>query len=588
MRTAGLIGRVGGLAVALGVGAALLDGSAVAWADSAENGATPHHSSAGSARSAGSLRSPGPRVRTPVVHRSTPSAASPATVPHSASAGGGRLNSTMTLSAAAPTAPATPSSPATPTDSTLELASLAYSRRDTGGAARSAAVAARSAAAASTTDTTVPLAAQSTGLIMGPSGNPIPSLVYVAQIMELYLKQNSPAGTQPQRVFTPEGLYPITGVKSLPLNTSVSEGVKILRDTLASALNTSDHVTIFGWSQSAIISSLLIRDLDASLPVNFVLVGNEMNPNGGFLSRFPNLTLPSLGIPFYGATPNDGLPVTNYTLEYDGFADFPRYPLNFLADLNAGLGIVFVHTQYNKLTPDQISSAIPLATVNPDTQHYYLIPSEHLPLLAPVRAIPVVGKPVADLLEPALRVLVNLGYGDPAYGWSNDGYANVQTTFGLFPDVAPSVVLDALAKGIAEGIDAFTTDIGPNGSVSQELSSLLTPPHIHVAQLSVDDALTALQNLITHTADRITIATAALYSALLPTADIINALVTTLPAYDAYLFLDGVKQAVNGDVITGLVNAFGMPLAANVGLTTTASLIALLVWAQAITDAIGK
>lgn len=417
---------------------------------------------------------------------------------------------------------------------------------------------------------------------------PVPSLMYVAQIMELYLKQNSPAGTQPQRVFTPEGLYPITGVKSLPLDTSVTEGIKILGDTLASTLNTSDHVTIFGWSQSAIISSLLMRDLDSSLPVNFVLVGNEMNPNGGFLSRFPNLTMPSLGIPFYGATRNDGLPVTNYTLEYDGFADFPRYPLNFLADLNAGLGIVFVHTQYNKLTPDQIAGAIPLATVNPDTQHYYLIPSEHLPLLAPVRAIPVVGKPVADLLEPALRVLVNLGYGDPAYGWSNDGYANVQTTFGLFPNVAPDVVLDALSKGIADGIGAFMKDVGPNGSMARELSALLTPPHIPVAQPSVDDALTALQNLITHTANRITIATASLYSALLPTADIVNALVTTLPAYDANLFLDGVKQAVNGDVITGLVNAFGMPLAANIGLATTAGLIALLVWAQAITDAVGK
>ena len=120
--------------------------------------------------------------------------------------------------------------------------------------------------------------------------------------------------------------------------------------------------TIFGYSQSAIIPSSLSLptfgngQLDSSCRrsfspfdnLNFVLVGNEMNPNGGFLSPLPgSLKLPSLGLDFYGGTPETAFPpTTNYTLEYDGFADFPRYPLNFLADLNAGLGIVFVHTKY--------------------------------------------------------------------------------------------------------------------------------------------------------------------------------------------------------------------------------------------------
>lgn len=68
--------------------------------------------------------------------------------------------------------------------------------------------------------------------------------------------------------------------------------------------------------------------------VDFVLVGNELNPNGGFLVlihhhrlRAPALDLPSLGIPFYEATPADArrLSHDHHTLEYDGFADFPRY-----------------------------------------------------------------------------------------------------------------------------------------------------------------------------------------------------------------------------------------------------------------------
>jgi hypothetical protein len=36
------------------------------------------------------------------------------------------------------------------------------------------------------------------------------------------------------------------------------------------------------------------------------------------------------------------------------------------------------------------------------------------------------------------------------------------------------------------------------------------------------------------------------------------------------LFLSGITQAINGDPVGGLVNAFGDPLAADVGLTTLA------------------
>ena len=97
--------------------------------------------------------------------------------------------------------------------------------------------------------------------------------------------------------------------------------------------------------------------------LNFVLVGNEMNPNGGLLSRFPNLTLPTLGLSFYGATPsNTPYDVAIYTQSYDGFADFPRYPINFISDLNAVVGIATVHTKYLDLTPAQVNNAIQLQT----------------------------------------------------------------------------------------------------------------------------------------------------------------------------------------------------------------------------------
>jgi len=416
---------------------------------------------------------------------------------------------------------------------------------------------------------------------MGPSGVPIPKPTYLQNVFNLYIAPNSPVGTVGLQLDTPEGLYPITGVKSLPLNVSVQQGIEILGAAIEQQLATGNTATVFGYSQSAIISSLIMSLLPSDTPVNFVLVGNEMNPNGGLLSRFPGLNLPSLGLPFYGATPENAFPTTNYTLEYDGFADFPRYPLNVLSVLNAGLGIIFVHTKYADLTSQQVDSAIPLPTTDP-TQKYYIIPTENLPLLEPLRLLPVIGAPIADLLQPALKVLVNLGYGDPQFGWSNEGFANQQTTFGLLPDVNWGQVASLFFAGVGQGLQAFAADVSPGGVMWQELAALKPPtPGPAPVLPTPTGVISSLQTLTTDIAYNISNSSAALYAALLPTADIVNAIVTMLPAYGITLFLSGIQQALSGDVINGLVNAIGLPIAAATGLVTTAGLIEVLVLIQA-------
>ena len=464
------------------------------------------------------------------------------------------------------TQPVTPSAPSAPADSQLGFALVDFSRRTVATTARAAVPAA---------------AAVDTGLVMGPSGVPIPSDEYIESVYNLYIKSNNP-GTVPIGLFTPEGLYPITGVKSLPLNTSVDQGITILEDAIQRQLDAGNTLTVFGYSQSAIISSLVMSQLPADTPINFVLVGNEMNPDGGLLSRFPGLSMPSLGLDFYGATPEDAFPTTNYTLEYDGFADFPKYPLNFLSVLNAGLGIVFVHTQYAKLTQDQVDNAIALPTTSA-TQQYYIIPTKNLPLLEPLRLIPLIGNPLADLVQPVLRVIVNLGYGDPKYGWSNTGYANVETPFEFLPNVDLGEVVGLLAAGVAQGVTDFVNDFAPGGSFWQEIGSIHLPtPGPISLPTTPDSIITAIQNVTTTVAAVISNAAASIYAALLPTADIVNAIVTMLPAYNVTLFLDGISQAINGDLIGGLINAIGRPLAANVGLITTAALIEVLVILQAV------
>ncbi|WP_156803122.1 PE-PPE domain-containing protein, partial [Mycobacterium gordonae] len=179
--------------------------------------------------------------------------------------------------------------------------------------------------------TNPPFSTFPTAVFIGPTGVPIPPPEYATLANLLYVHANNPNQALPI-LYTPEELYPITGVKSLTLNQSVSEGLTILGNYVQNQI-ANGPVTVFGYSQSAIISSLYMQQLAAQgFPVspadlNFVLVGNEMNPNGGMLARFPNLTLPTLGLDFYGATPsNTPYDVAIYTQEYDGFADFPRYP----------------------------------------------------------------------------------------------------------------------------------------------------------------------------------------------------------------------------------------------------------------------
>ena len=297
--------------------------------------------------------------------------------------------------------------------------------------------------------------------------------------------------------------------------------------------------------------------------LNFVLVGNEMNPNGGLLARFPNLSIASLGLTFYGGTPADTIyPTSIYTLEYDGFADFPQYPLNFLSDLNAVTGIFFVHTTYVNpflgmpaVTQTQVDNAIQLPTspgyyANGGVTNYYMIPTQNLPLLDPLRDIPVIGNPIADLLQPDLTVLVNLGYGNPDYGWST-GYANVTTPFGLAPHVGASVVLNDLAAGTHQGIQAFRADLA-NPPTPIKLPPSTPPTPVVPTPLNIANTIASVVSTD--------------YAVLLPTADTGLSFVTTVPAYDATLF---VGQLLQGN----LINAIGYPIAADVGLATVAGFV---------------
>ncbi len=449
-----------------------------------------------------------------------------------------------------------------------------------------------------------------TGLVMGGSGLPIPPPSYIARVLPWvnFNGTNIVSLANALPVFTPEGLYPLTGVKTLPLNTSVSEGLTILQNTINQELFPTSgtavpSVSVLGYSQSAIISSLVMQNiLNGTYPgtvpstsqLNFTLLGDIMAPNGGIFERFVGLNLPSLGLNFYGATPpNTQYGTSIYTLEYDGYADFPQYPINFLSDLNAFAGIYFVHGTYPSINPASLPPGDHLIelpgsaslTGGTGATNYFMITQPNLPLLDPVRAIPVIGNPIADALQPDLTYLVNWGYGNPSFGYST-GPANVPTPFGVIPPLSDTLALPGdLAIGTQQGINAFMSDISaeaPALASNVSLPSLTSlgsaamggasslPAALMSAQITPTSIIESLQSANTNVANFISNAAAQSYAVLLPTADIANALVISLPAYDANLFLTGIGEAIGGDPTGGLIYAFGAPLAANTALFTLA------------------
>ncbi len=418
-------------------------------------------------------------------------------------------------------------------------------------------------------------------LIMNGSGFPVPAPTYLNAVNNLYIQLRDPGAT-PVPLTTPEGLYPLTGVNSLPVGNSIAQGVATLNNAILQQIAAGNHVDVFGYSQSSTISSLVMSQLAAehvpSSDVSFILVGDPSNPNGGFLERFVGLSVPTLGISanLTGATPSNLYPTAIYTIEYDGFADFPRYPINLLSDLNAFAGVAFDHTAYANLTPQQISGATDLGTYGDTT--YYMIATNNLPLLEPLRWIPF-GNPLADLLQPDLKVLVDLGYGSTTQGWS-PGPPNVPTPFGLFPtNINPANVVTALAQGIPEGVTNAISDLQTgqltNYSSLQGLFdatyTLGLTPSEHPTPTQLLGAVATYFNADVPTAP-ITLASSpadivnTLTSVASTDISIVNPAVSTalavgvsLPNYDASLFLNNLQTG-------NLLAAVGDPIAADTAL----------------------
>ncbi len=343
----------------------------------------------------------------------------------------------------------------------------------------------------STVSPAVKLSADSTALIMCATTCPTADAYVVDTVMNQFITPTHSGQTiTPVAVTTPEELWPSTGILrligsvtadpklfgpggpawpdepwwklsglfDLTADQSVQAGVADLEAAMAAHGN--DHLVIFGASQAAFIANKEKRRLAEQYPpgttapdIDFVLLGDPNVPNGGLNSRFPGLPTVILGT-FDGPELTDTQFHTDViNRQYDMAADFPLYPLNVVADLNALLGFFYVHTNLFDVSLPTDPTTSPAYQGTHGDSSYYFFPTADLPLFAPLRQLGV-PEALIDVVEPFFRVIVELGYDRTIPPWEPTPARLIPTTLN------PAKVATDLLNAIGEGINNAAALVG--------------------------------------------------------------------------------------------------------------------------------
>ena len=313
--------------------------------------------------------------------------------------------------------------------------------------------------------TQIPSTANPTTLAVSGTGYTTLPPAMVAKIGRVYF----PGTPSPYLLSTPEQFWPFTPqLGSLTLNQSAALGTQNLNNAILTQLALGHTVNVWGTSQGSLVVSDEIRWLMANgspgtSQIKFVLTGDPGNPDGGVFERFKGLFIPGLGVTLNGATPpNSPYQTAIYTNQYDGVADFPRYPLNLISDANAVAGFLYGPHDYVDYSGETLAAKqLPTSPGYTGNTTYSMVLTQKLPLLYPLREglppyapapPPPYGNALADLLQPDLRVLVDMGYG-------SHEYANIPTHASLLEFPNWPVIGTDLLRGTIQGPEAALVDL---------------------------------------------------------------------------------------------------------------------------------
>ena len=344
-----------------------------------------------------------------------------------------------------------------------------------------------------------------TAVIMGPTFMPDPAANpdYLRVVAQNFIGPTTNCKTGNCTLIplvTPEEFWPITGLDDLTLDQSIAVGVQLLTSELEAqiAAAATEPVVFFGNSQSATLLTLAKRTLADLAPADksrllFVLLANPNRPNGGLMARAAPTSVPDSDVTAAVATPTDtGIATIDITFQYDAVADYPAYPSNFLSVLNTLAG-ARIHsgstTTLNGYTEAELTAAISDPAnrqIYGDTM-YITIPAKSLPLVDLLRTFGAENRlsnfttPIADLIEPTVRLLVELGYDRTSYGQAQPFRplpASNQLQLDALTSAAASAGLDAVISALKQG--APGPSLGPvvrGWDTSRASRGTIRPPH---------------------------------------------------------------------------------------------------------------
>ena len=213
----------------------------------------------------------------------------------------------------------------------------------------------------------------------------------------------------------PAQLWPLVGATTF--DNSVLAGTY----TLDYAINhAAGPATVVGISQGAVVINYekrrLIAAYDPPSDITFVTLGDPTNADGGLLAKLPLVYIPVLDFtitPPLVDTPYDTIEIVR---EFDGFADVPDRPFNWIANLNALAGVIYIHPHYGGLDLNDPDNVI-TSTTNSlgGTTTHILVATDNLPLTQPLRDLGVDDR-LVDAIDKLLRRIINAAYDGPRPG----------------------------------------------------------------------------------------------------------------------------------------------------------------------------
>ncbi len=267
------------------------------------------------------------------------------------------------------------------------------------------------------------------------------------------------------------GYAPVVYPANYDLAGSRDAGVPVMLAEISSR-SAEAQLTVVGYSEGALVAERARRELQALPPtaspppnsqLTFVMIASPFAPNGGIYGRFPGLSIPFVIDPVAPSQPTR-YDTTYHALEYDPIADFPAY-FNPLSVLNSLFGMRYAHPDrhYNPIDPataPKVTTTVVNSAGGTDT--YVLYRNAHLPLLGPIREISAnlgltpLTRPLLAVIEPLLRLVVDMGYTDRTYATAGE-----HVPFSLI--TPPGKIIEALL-GVPGALIQGVTDAVTGGA----------------------------------------------------------------------------------------------------------------------------